>query len=78
MSVRPILLISEWPDRSQLTLFLGNEIRGMQMNLDPTRMTHWQIAEAAEENMKPIRWIAEEMGPAERRINPKGSHISQS
>ena len=30
------------------------------MTLDPTRMKDWQIAEAAEEKMKPIRWLAEE------------------
>jgi len=41
------------------------------MNLDPTRMTHWQIAEAAERNMKPIRWLAEEMGLQKDELIPR-------
>jgi formyltetrahydrofolate synthetase len=54
----------------RLTLFLIDEVQGMQMNLDPTRMTHWQIAEAAEQTMKPIRWLAEEMGLDKEELIP--------
>ena len=32
------------------------------MKLDPTKMEDWQIAEAAEEEMKPIGRLAVEMG----------------
>jgi len=41
------------------------------MKLDPTRMTHWQIAEAAEQTMKPIRWLAEEMGLQKDELIPR-------
>jgi len=32
------------------------------MKLDPTKMKDWQIAEAAEETMKPVSLLANEMG----------------
>ena len=32
------------------------------MKLDPTKMKDWQIAEAAEEGMKPVSQLAQEMG----------------
>ena len=42
------------------------------MKLDPTKMKDWQIAEAAEENMKPIRQLAEEVGLQDDEILPMG------
>jgi len=42
------------------------------MKLDPTKMKDWQIAEAAEENMKPIRQLAEEIGLQDDEILPMG------
>jgi formate--tetrahydrofolate ligase len=42
------------------------------MKLDPTKMKDWQIAEAAEENMKPIRQLAEEAGLQDDEILPMG------
>jgi len=41
------------------------------MDLDPTRMTDWQIAEAAEQTMKPIHWLAEEMGLQKDELIPR-------
>ena len=32
------------------------------MKLDPTKMQDWQIAEAAEEKMKPVSQLADELG----------------
>ena len=42
------------------------------MKLDPTKMKDWQIAEAAEENMKPVRQLAEELGLQDDEILPMG------
>ena len=32
------------------------------MKLDPTKMKDWQIAEAAEETLRPVRELAAELG----------------
>ena len=32
------------------------------MNLDPTKMKDWEVAEAAEANMKPVNQLADELG----------------
>ncbi|UCC97836.1 MAG: formate--tetrahydrofolate ligase [Phycisphaerales bacterium] len=42
------------------------------MKLDPTKMKDWQIAEAAEENMKPVRQLAEELGLEQDELLPMG------
>lgn len=42
------------------------------MKLDPTKMKDWQIAEAAEENMKPVRQLAEELGLEDDELLPMG------
>jgi len=42
------------------------------MKLDPTKMKDWQIAEAAEETMKPVRQLAEELGLKEDELLPMG------
>ena len=36
------------------------------MKLDPTKMKNWEIAEAAEKNIKPIFQLAEEIGLQQR------------
>lgn len=47
------------------------------MKLDPTKMKDWQIAEAAEETMKPIRQLAEEMGLQEDELIPMGHKLAK-
>jgi formate--tetrahydrofolate ligase len=42
------------------------------MKLDPTKMKDWQIAEAAEANMKPVRQLAEEIGLEDDELLPMG------
>ncbi|MHC4681450.1 MAG: formate--tetrahydrofolate ligase [Planctomycetota bacterium] len=42
------------------------------MKLDPTKMKDWQIAEAAEEHMKPVRQLAEELGLEADELLPMG------
>ena len=38
------------------------------MQLDATKMEDWQIAEAAEENIKPIKEIADDLGLTEEEL----------
>jgi formyltetrahydrofolate synthetase len=45
--------------------------------LDPTTMKDWQIAEAAEKNMKPIRWLAEELGLEGDELLPVGRFLGK-
>jgi formyltetrahydrofolate synthetase len=47
------------------------------MKLDPTKMKDWQIAEAAEENMKPVSQLAEEMGLREDELIPMGRRLAK-
>ena len=42
------------------------------MKLDPTKMKDWQIAEAAEKNMKPIGELAAEIGLEDDELLPMG------
>jgi len=42
------------------------------MKLDPTKMKDWEVAEAAEETMKPVRQLAEELGLEEDELLPMG------
>ncbi|MEG1934295.1 MAG: formate--tetrahydrofolate ligase, partial [Kiritimatiellia bacterium] len=42
------------------------------MKLDPTKMKDWQIAEAAEETMRPIADVARELGVTEDELIPYG------
>ncbi len=42
------------------------------MKLDPMKMKNWEIAEAAEENIKPIFQLAEEMGLQKDELLPAG------
>ena len=47
------------------------------MKLDPTKMKDWQIAEAAEERMKPISQLAAEMGLQEDELIPMGRKLAK-
>ncbi len=47
------------------------------MKLDPTKMKDWQVAEAAEEQMKPISQLAEEMGLQESELIPMGRKLAK-
>jgi len=47
------------------------------MRLDPTKMKDWQIAEAAEKTMKPIRWLAEELGLQGDELLPHGCFLGK-
>ncbi len=47
------------------------------MKLDPTKMKDWQIAEAAEEGMKPIGQLAEELGLKPDELLPMGRMLGK-
>ena len=47
------------------------------MQLDATKMEDWQIAEAAEENIKPIKQIADELGLTEDELIPYGKNLAK-
>ena len=47
------------------------------MKLDPTKMEDWQVAEAAEENLKPIAQQASEMGLTEEELLPMGRQLAK-
>jgi len=45
--------------------------------LDPTKMKDWQVAEAAEANMKPVGQLAEEMGLKSDELIPMGHKLAK-
>jgi formate--tetrahydrofolate ligase len=47
------------------------------MKLDPTKMKDWQVAEAAEEGMKPVSKLAKEMGLKEDELIPMGRKLAK-
>jgi formate--tetrahydrofolate ligase len=47
------------------------------MKLDPTKMKDWQIAEAAEEGMKPVSQLAAEMGLQDDELIPMGRKLAK-
>ncbi|MBN2181185.1 MAG: formate--tetrahydrofolate ligase [Sedimentisphaerales bacterium] len=47
------------------------------MNLDPTKMKDWQIAEAAEEVMKPIVQLGQELGLQDGELLPMGRNLAK-
>ncbi|MDF7800795.1 formate--tetrahydrofolate ligase [Pontiellaceae bacterium B1224] len=47
------------------------------MKLDPTKMADWQIAEAAEQNIKPIQEIAEKLGLQDGELIPMGRNVGK-
>lgn len=47
------------------------------MKLDPTKMKDWQIAEAAEQSMKPISQLAKELGLKDDEVLPMGRQLAR-
>jgi formyltetrahydrofolate synthetase len=47
------------------------------MRLDPTTMKDWQIAEAAEENMKTVYQLGKELGLNEEELLPYGHYVAK-
>ncbi len=47
------------------------------MNLDPTKMKDWQIAEAAEEHMKTVYQLGEELGLDKEELLPYGHYVAK-
>ena len=47
------------------------------MKLDPTKMQDWQIAEAAEQSMKPLMQLGGELGLREDEIIPMGRQVAK-
>jgi len=47
------------------------------MKLDPTKMKDWQIAEAAEQSMKPASRLAEELGLKDEELLPMGRQLAR-
>ncbi|HUW20182.1 MAG TPA: formate--tetrahydrofolate ligase [Sedimentisphaerales bacterium] len=47
------------------------------MKLDPTKMKDWQIAEAAEQSMKPVSRLAEELGLKQDELLPMGRQLAR-
>jgi len=47
------------------------------MNLDPTKAMDWEIAEAAEKNMKPLARLAEETGLRMEELIPMGRGVAK-
>ena len=47
------------------------------MKLDPTRMKDWEVAEAAEENMKPFAVIGAEAGLKDDELIPMGKRVGK-
>jgi len=47
------------------------------MKLDPTKMQDWQIAEAAEETMKPVAQLAAELGLKQEELLPYGRQLAR-
>jgi formate--tetrahydrofolate ligase len=47
------------------------------MKLDPTEMKDWQIAEAAEQSMKSVSLLADELGVEESELLPMGRQLAR-
>jgi len=47
------------------------------MKLDPTKMKDWEVAEAAEANMKPVARLAEELGLKGDELIPMGHKLAK-
>jgi formate--tetrahydrofolate ligase len=45
--------------------------------LDPKTMKDWEIAEAAEADMKPVQQLARELGVEEKELLPYGRHVAK-
>lgn len=51
--------------------------KGEDMPLDPTKYADWQIAEAAEKNMKTVYQLGEELGLEKEELLPHGHYVSK-
>ena len=49
----------------------------MPMKLDPTKLKDWQIAEAAEETLRPAKDLAAELGLTEDEWSPYGKNLAK-
>ncbi len=49
----------------------------MPMKLDPTKMKDWEIAEAAEENMKTVYQLGEELALEKEELLPYGHYVAK-
>jgi formyltetrahydrofolate synthetase len=47
------------------------------MPLDPTKHADWEIAEAAEKNMKTVYQIADELGLEKHELLPHGHYVAK-
>ena len=47
------------------------------MKLDPTKMKDWQVAEAAEENLKPAAELVEELGLKDDEWDAYGKYLAK-
>ena len=47
------------------------------MKLDPTKLADWQIAEAAEENMKSVAQLADDFGLKPEELIPYGRQLAK-
>ncbi len=47
------------------------------MKLDPTKLKDWEIAELAEQDMKPIQQLAQEAGLLPDEVIPMGRHLAK-
>ncbi len=48
-----------------------------RMKLDPTKMKDWEIAEAAEAHMKPVKQLAAELGITDQELLPYGHYVAK-
>src|SRR5690606_16883977 len=49
----------------------------IRMKLDPTKLKDWEIADAAEDSMKPFRTIGRELGIEDDELIPMGRRIGK-
>ena len=56
---------------------LAGFVVGGDMKLDPRRMQDWEIAEAAEENLRPIGELAHELGLGDDELIPYGVKLAK-
>lgn len=60
-----------------MRVFYSHITPEIPVTLDPTTMKDWQIAEAAEENIKPINLLAQEIGLHNNEMIPMGKQLAK-
>ena len=73
MYKKRILLIQ---DRARRAPYAGGTEAKTRM-LDPKTMKDWEIAEAAEAGMKPVKQLAKELGLEDRELLPYGHYVAK-